>query len=78
MGVCLIIGAISALAPTWANFLFTLSFVRAKAGTFSNMPAMVSKETKPIIPESVLKKRRTKEAIAAKQAAKQEADQKVC
>ncbi|CAM9147896.1 unnamed protein product [Scytosiphon promiscuus] len=40
------------------------------------MPAMVSKESKPIIPESVLKKRRTKEAIAAKQAAKQEADQK--
>lgn len=41
------------------------------------MPAAVSKESKPIIPESVLKKRRTKEAIAAKQAAKQEADQKV-
>ncbi|CAN0171253.1 unnamed protein product [Ectocarpus sp. 12 AP-2014] len=40
------------------------------------MPAAVSKESKPIIPESVLKKRRTKEAIAAKQAAKQEADQK--
>ncbi|CAN0145262.1 unnamed protein product [Pylaiella littoralis] len=40
------------------------------------MPAMVSNETKPIIPESVLKKRRTKEAIAAKQASKQEADQK--
>lgn len=41
------------------------------------MPAMVSAESKPIIPESVLKKRRTKEAIATKQAAKQVADQKV-
>lgn len=41
------------------------------------MPAKVSAESKPIIPESVLKKRRTKEAIAAKQAAKQEADKKV-
>lgn len=41
------------------------------------MSAMVSAESKPIIPESVLKKRRTKEAIATKQAAKQVADQKV-
>lgn len=41
------------------------------------MPAMVGSETKPIVPESVLKKRRTKEAIAAKQAVKQDADKKV-
>lgn len=40
------------------------------------MPAQTKAETKPIIPESVLKKRRTKEAIAAKQAAQREADAK--
>lgn len=55
-----------------------LSLLFVKSGyPIATMPAMVSKESKPIIPESVLKKRRTKEAIAAKQAAKQEADQKV-
>ena len=41
------------------------------------MTAKTKGETKPIIPESVLKKRRTKEAIAAKQAAKRDTDAKV-
>lgn len=41
------------------------------------MPAKTKAETKPIIPESVLKKRRTKEAIDAKQAAQKEANAKV-
>lgn len=40
------------------------------------MPAAV-RESKPIVPESVLKKRRTKEAIAAKQAAAAETSAKV-
>lgn len=42
------------------------------------MPAGVSAESKPIVPESVLKKRRTKEAIAAKLAVSNEASRKVC
>lgn len=40
------------------------------------MPAAV-REAKPIVPESVLKKRRTKEAIAAKQTAAAQANAKV-
>lgn len=43
----------------------------------SGAMAGMSRESKPIIPESVLKKRRTKEAIAAKQAAAAVASQKV-
>lgn len=56
----------------------TLSLLLVEStGYLATMPAKVSAETKPIIPESLLKKRRTKEAIAAKQAAKNESDKKV-